>query len=49
VCATHHPRVHAALRRLLAAPRGCPHRPGTHRYRHAREECDRQHGLVRAA
>lgn len=43
VCAGHHRRVHAALRKLVAEPPGCPHRPGTHRYAHAREECARRH------
>lgn len=50
VCAAHHPRVHAALRALLRRPKlGCPHRPGAHRYDHARRECDRRHGLDRDA
>jgi hypothetical protein len=43
VCAAHHPRVEAILRRLRQDPPGCPHRPGTHRYAHAREECARRH------
>lgn len=43
VCAAHHPKVEAIVRRLVDEPPGCPHRPGTHRYRHAREECARRH------
>jgi hypothetical protein len=44
VCAAHHSRVHAALRALLKPKAGgCPHRPGTHRYRYALEECNRRH------
>lgn len=45
VCAAHHPRLHAILRRLRN-PGGCPHRPGTHRYPHAKAECDRRHALA---
>ena len=39
VCARHHPKVQAILRRLLAGPevRRCGHR---HRYDHARRECE---------
>lgn len=46
VCASHHPKVEAILRRLRSPQPedvGCPHRPGTHRYPHAREECARRH------
>lgn len=52
VCGGHHGRVEAILRRLRAGQeeerRGCPHRPGTHRYPHAKRECDRRHGLIAA-
>ena len=40
VCATHHPKVHAALRHLSARSwRVCPH---AHRSREARELCERR-------
>lgn len=44
VCARHHPKVQAILRRLLKLPkwRRCPHKPGTHRYRSGLEACERQ-------
>lgn len=45
VCASHHPRVHAALRALRSletAWKPCPHPPGTHRYQGAREACERR-------
>lgn len=45
VCASHHPRLEAALRHLLepvVRRRRCPHPPGTHRYPGAREACERR-------
>ena len=44
VCNAHHQKVHAALRAITAEPewRRCPHRPGTHRYAWAKEECERR-------
>lgn len=46
VCHRHHPVVEG-LRRAILRWRGqewkrCPHKPGVHRYAHAREECERQ-------
>ena len=47
-CAGHHPTIEAFLRRLrdradrVTGRRRCPHRPGAHRYPHAREECERK-------
>jgi hypothetical protein len=55
VCARHHTRLHAALRALLTPSetewKVCPHRPGTHRYPGAKEECERRlnRGLSQAA
>ncbi len=46
VCASHHPSLQAALRRMMRGPRGCPHRPGTHRYPWALEECERKHAAA---
>lgn len=49
-CAGHHARLHVAIRALTRGEKGkragCPHRPGTHRYPHAKRECDRRHGLI---
>jgi hypothetical protein len=40
VCASHHPKVHALLRRFDAGERRrCGHR---HRYDHARRECEQR-------
>jgi hypothetical protein len=44
VCKRHHPRLQALVR-LIVKPklrRRCPHPPGSHRYAHAREECERR-------
>lgn len=52
VCAAHHPRLQAILRRLLNPEwKRCPHKPGTHRYREGLEACERQlnRDLIRAA
>jgi len=48
-CHRHHPMVEA-LRRAILRARGqewktCPHPPGTHRYRGAREACERNLNL----
>jgi hypothetical protein len=44
VCARHHNRVQATVRRLLTIPtwKRCPHKPGTHRYRSGLEACERR-------
>lgn len=48
VCAGHHPRIQAILRRLLNPEwKRCPHKPGTHRWPGAKDACERQ--LNRAA
>jgi hypothetical protein len=53
VCASHHPSLQAALRVLKRHEepswRRCPHRPGTHRYPHAREACEAALNRVIAA
>lgn len=43
VCARHHPKVQAILRRLLNPPKWkrCPHKPGTHRYPEGKLACER--------
>lgn len=43
-CHSHHPMVEAVRREVMRrrGHRFCPHRPGTHRYPHAREECERR-------
>lgn len=45
VCASHHPKLEAALRLLVKPPElewvPCPHKPGTHVYEGARESCER--------
>ena len=43
VCERHHPMLESLARRVLGAPRGCPHRPGTHPYPEGREACERRH------
>lgn len=49
VCQVHHPTVEAFLDRLMSAEqlvdtrwKSCPHKPGTHRYPGAKEECERK-------
>jgi hypothetical protein len=46
VCNSHHQYLHVALRTLTAesAPewKRCPHKPGTHRYPWAKEECEQR-------
>ena len=53
VCASHHTRMHAALRALLTPSepewKPCPHPPGTHRYPGAREACERKLNGLRTA
>jgi hypothetical protein len=39
VCASHHPKLHAALRSLSRRPKRCTHQ---HRYDWARRECERR-------
>lgn len=49
VCARHHPSLQAALRHLRSPEKAwkmCPHRPGTHRYPGAKEECERRLNLT---
>lgn len=44
ICEFHHPKLEAVRRSLLKVRgwRRCPHRPGTHRYPGAREQCERR-------
>lgn len=43
VCLRHHPSLQACLRRLREPLwKECPHKPGTHRYPGAKEECERR-------
>ena len=41
VCDRHHPRLEMLARRVLGWKR-CPHKPGTHRYPGAKEQCERR-------
>lgn len=41
VCAHHHPTLEAMARAALGW-KACPHRPGTHRYPGAKDECERR-------